>query len=80
MKSSDDVQIPSLASRANRGRCVVSIRLKPSKVDTSLAYGVLAANRYSGYRSGSRMKSVPGNQWAHVSDFRNCKQLTNERS
>jgi hypothetical protein len=34
MKSSDDVQILSLASHANRGRGVLSIRLKPSKVDT----------------------------------------------
>jgi hypothetical protein len=77
MKSSDDVQIQSAASRANGGRCVVLIRLKPSKVDTKPAYGVLATNRYSGYQSNSPKESVPGNQWAHVSDFRNCKQLTN---
>jgi hypothetical protein len=76
MKSSDDVQILSIASRANRGRCVVLIRLKPAKVDTNPAYGLLAVNRYSGYQSNSRKESVPGNQWAHVSDFRNCKQIT----
>jgi hypothetical protein len=34
MKSSEDVQILPFAWRANRARCVLSIRLKPSKVDT----------------------------------------------
>ena len=73
MEYLDDVQIQSVASHANHARCVVLIRLKPSEVDTSPAYGVLAANRYSGYQSNSRKESVSGNQCAHVSDFRNCK-------
>jgi hypothetical protein len=61
MKSSDDVQIQSVASRANRERCAALIRLKPSKVDRSSVYAVLTANRYSGHQSNSRKKSVPGN-------------------
>ena len=36
MKSSDDVQILSIASRANRRRCLVLVRLQPSKIDTKL--------------------------------------------
>jgi hypothetical protein len=65
MKSSDDVQIRFVASRANRGRCValtrMRMRIKPSKVDRSPVCGVLTANRHSGHPSNSRKKSVPGN-------------------
>jgi hypothetical protein len=76
MKSSDDLQIRSVASRANRVRHMALIRLRPSRVDRSPVYGVLTRNRYSGHQSNSQKKSVSGNQWANVSHIRNCQQLT----
>jgi hypothetical protein len=63
MKSSEDVQILPFAWRANRARCVLSIRLKPSKVDTKPGLGALASN-YSGGQSNSRKENVLGSQWA----------------
>ena len=51
-----------------------------TKVATSPACGVPSASRHSGYQFNSRKESVPGDQRAHVSDFHNGKQLTNERS
>jgi hypothetical protein len=79
MKSSDDVQIRSVASRANRGRCMVLTGLKSSPADPRSAYRILADNRSSNYRLIPR-KEYRGNQRADLSDFRNCEQLTNERS
>jgi hypothetical protein len=76
MKSSDDVQIQSVAARANRGRRVLKNALKPSPVDRS-ACGVLAANRFGSYRPNLVEENVSGNQRADVSDFRKLS-ATNE--
>jgi hypothetical protein len=59
MKSSDDVQIQSVAAHTNRGQCVLRSTLKPSPVDT-LSCGVLAANRSSNYRPTPAKESVSG--------------------
>jgi hypothetical protein len=51
-----------------------------TKVATRPAHGVQSASRHSGYQFNSRKERVSGDQRAHLSDFRNGKQLTNERS
>ena len=74
MKSSDDVQILSLASLARRGR--MRGLNQAETFQSRYEAGLRSPGNYSGYQSNSRKESVPGINGHTVSDFRNCQQLT----